>query len=422
MTAQRDILVVEDDEAIATGLSLNLRLAGHRATVAGDGDLALTAIAERAFDLVLLDINLPRKNGLDVLAALRGADNFVPVIVLSARDGEYDKVAALRLGADDYVTKPFALAELLARVDAVLRRAQAVAAAPPVAAPERRRDDAVRRRHRRSGAAHGHARRRAGQADPPRVRAAAVLRAPPGSGGVAPAPARAVWGQSAGTPRTIDNFVGQLRKRLELDPEHPPTSSRSAARATASIRRPTQATSPPWPRRSSPRSCAVRCRATSVYEDDHVLAFLDIFPLSRGHTLVIPKEPAATLDQLSDDAAAAIGRVLPRIARAVHEGVSAPPRSTSCRTTARSPTRRSSTSTSTSSRSFDGDGAGLGLGVGWPRQQAGRRRRRRWPRRSPRRSDEAPDDDRARGGDVAVVAARARCRRTWARPSTASST
>ena len=130
MTAQRDILVVEDDEAIATGLSLNLRLAGHRATVAGDGDAALAAIAERAFDLVLLDINLPRKNGLDVLAALRGADNFVPVIVLSARDGEYDKVAALRLGADDYVTKPFALAELLARVDAVLRRAQAVAAAP----------------------------------------------------------------------------------------------------------------------------------------------------------------------------------------------------------------------------------------------------------------------------------------------------
>lgn len=222
MTSQRDILVVEDDEAIATGLSLNLRLAGHRATVAGDGDLALTAIAERAFDLVLLDINLPRKNGLDVLAALRGADNFVPVIVLSARDGEYDKVAALRLGADDYVTKPFALAELLARVDAVLRRAQAVAAAPPVAAPEpaaatmRFADvtvDPVQRTVVRAGEA---------------VKLTHLefelllffVRHP------AQAVSRqhllaAVWGQTAGTPRTIDNFVGQLRKRLEVDPERP---------------------------------------------------------------------------------------------------------------------------------------------------------------------------------------------------------
>ena len=222
MTAQRDILVVEDDEAIATGLSLNLRLAGHRATVAGDGDLALAAIAERAFDLVLLDINLPRKNGLDVLAALRGADNFVPVIVLSARDGEYDKVAALRLGADDYVTKPFALAELLARVDAVLRRAQAVAAVPPVAAPEptaatmRFADvtvDPVQRTVVRGGEL---------------IKLTHLefelllffVRHP------AQAVSRqhllaAVWGQTAGTPRTIDNFVGQLRKRLEVDPERP---------------------------------------------------------------------------------------------------------------------------------------------------------------------------------------------------------
>ncbi|MBL8625035.1 MAG: response regulator transcription factor [Myxococcales bacterium] len=222
MTTPRDILVVEDDEAIATGLSLNLRLAGHRATVAGDGDAALTAIAERAFDLVLLDINLPRKNGLDVLAALRGADNFVPVIVLSARDGEYDKVAALRLGADDYVTKPFALAELLARVDAVLRRAQAVAAAPPVAAPEptaatmRFADvtvDPVQRTVVRAG-------------EPIKLTHLEFelllffVRHP------AQAVSRqhllaAVWGQTAGTPRTIDNFVGQLRKRLEVDPERP---------------------------------------------------------------------------------------------------------------------------------------------------------------------------------------------------------
>ncbi len=134
MTDER-ILIVEDDEAIATGLSLNLKLAGRAASIARDGDEAIRAASAEDFALVLLDINLPKKNGLEVLAALRAADNLVPVIVLSARDGEFDKVAALRLGADDYVTKPFALAELLARVDAVLRRAQSTTAPTPIPPP-----------------------------------------------------------------------------------------------------------------------------------------------------------------------------------------------------------------------------------------------------------------------------------------------
>jgi len=218
----REILVVEDDEAIATGLSLNLRLAGHQTTVVGDGVAALETIGSRELDLVLLDINLPRKNGLDVLAAVREADNLVPVIVLSARDGEYDKVAALRLGADDYVTKPFALAELLARIDAVLRRSntpaqvEAEAIAVEVGDVVRFADvviDHTRRTVTRAGApvklTHlefellwyfvGH---------PQQVIARQKL-------------LNLVWGQSVGSPRTVDNFVGQLRKRLEPDPEHP---------------------------------------------------------------------------------------------------------------------------------------------------------------------------------------------------------
>src|SRR5262245_348413 len=219
---ENDILIVEDDEAIATGLALNLRLAGHTATVAVDGADALEAVSDRDFDLILLDINLPRRNGLEVLQALREADNFVPVIVVSAREGEFDKVAALRLGADDYVTKPFALAELLARIDAVLRRAQVALATEPVEVP----------------ATAGH---RLGFGDvvvdvsqrvvtriaepvklthlefellvflvrhPQQVFPRAQL-------------LRLVWGQTAGTPRTVDNFVGQLRKRLEPDPETP---------------------------------------------------------------------------------------------------------------------------------------------------------------------------------------------------------
>ena len=130
------ILIVEDDDAIATGLALNLKLAGLRDRIARDGEAARRADRRaRDFALVLLDINLPKRNGLEVLRALRDADNLVPVIVLSAREGEFDKVAALRLGADDYVTKPFALAELLARIEAVLRRASQPAVAAPADPP-----------------------------------------------------------------------------------------------------------------------------------------------------------------------------------------------------------------------------------------------------------------------------------------------
>jgi two-component system alkaline phosphatase synthesis response regulator PhoP len=118
------VTVVEDDAAIAEGLALNLKLQGYRSTVVGDGEAAYQIIKETHPDLVLLDITLPKQSGVWVLDRLREDGDHVPVIVLSARQNEFDKVAALRLGADDYVTKPFALAELLARIAAVLRRAQ----------------------------------------------------------------------------------------------------------------------------------------------------------------------------------------------------------------------------------------------------------------------------------------------------------
>ena len=86
------ILIVEDDDAIATGLALNLKLAGHATSIARDGEDALRQAEAEDFALVLLDINLPKKNGLEVLSTLRATDNLVPVIVLSARGGEFDKV------------------------------------------------------------------------------------------------------------------------------------------------------------------------------------------------------------------------------------------------------------------------------------------------------------------------------------------
>ena len=207
-------------------MSLNLRLAGHTSTIARDGEDALTAVEEREFDLLLLDLNLPRKNGLEVLAALRDADNLVPVIVLSARDDEVDKVAALRLGADDYVTKPFALAELLARIDAVLRRfaPSTPPPEPPPSVPEPGPEpgqlgwgdvvvDTAQRTATRGG--------KAVKLTHLEFELLAFLVRHPHHVFSRNRLLNLVWGQSAGSPRTVDNFVGQLRKRFEDDPEHP---------------------------------------------------------------------------------------------------------------------------------------------------------------------------------------------------------
>lgn len=212
------ILVVEDDEAIATGLALNLKLAGRTAVIARDGEEAITQVAAHEFSLVLLDINLPKKNGLEVLAALRASDNVVPVIVLSARDGEYDKVAALRLGADDYVTKPFALAELLARIDAVLRRSTVAVAPPPINVGDPLTfDDVTIDCAQRVVTVSGSEIKLTHLEfellvffvrHPNQVFSRSHLFS-------------LVWGQSAGSVRTVDNFVGQLRKRFERDPDEP---------------------------------------------------------------------------------------------------------------------------------------------------------------------------------------------------------
>lgn len=212
--SQAEILIVEDDEAIATGLALNLKLEGYRSTTVHDGQEAVGAIESLSPDLVLLDISLPHKNGLDLLREVRSAGNQVPVIVLSAREGEYDKVAALRLGADDYVTKPFALAELMARVQAVLRRSRPAETDTrmirfsdvEIAVAERtvtRGGQGVKLTHLEFELLLFLVER------PSRVFSREQL-------------LREVWGVSHnGSRRTVDNFVAQLRGKLEADPEQP---------------------------------------------------------------------------------------------------------------------------------------------------------------------------------------------------------
>ena len=215
MTAKTHILIAEDDQAIATGLAMNLELEGYRASLAEDGEVAAQILAsDDPPDLILLDINMPRKDGLELLSEIRAAKRRTPVIVLSARLGEADKVAALRLGADDYVTKPFALAELMARITAVLRRAGAASIDSRQGTTEfgEVHIDRAARTARKGGRdlalTHLEFQLLCFFLDnPDQVLERDTL-------------LREVWGTS-GSQRTVDNFVGQLRAKLEDNPESP---------------------------------------------------------------------------------------------------------------------------------------------------------------------------------------------------------
>ncbi|MFC2160826.1 response regulator transcription factor [Acidobacteriota bacterium] len=116
------ILVVEDEPTIATGLRDDLELEGYRAEVVEDGLVAVQRILDGEFDLILLDVMLPGMEGFDVCRQVRSKGNQVPIIMLTAKGQEVDRVVGLEIGADDYVTKPFSRRELLARIKAVLRR------------------------------------------------------------------------------------------------------------------------------------------------------------------------------------------------------------------------------------------------------------------------------------------------------------
>lgn len=210
------ILLVEDDEAIAQGLALNLKLEGFVPITVYDGEAALAAIEEHRPDLILLDISLPKKNGLEVLSQTREAGDTTPVIVLSARQNEVDKVSALRLGADDYVTKPFGVAELMARIDAVLRR---LVKPGPGEEPEilRYADveiDLTTRQVHRAGelVSMTHL----------EFELLTFLIRHPGRVFSREKLLQSVWGvHYRSSPRTVDNFVGQLRSKLEVRPDKP---------------------------------------------------------------------------------------------------------------------------------------------------------------------------------------------------------
>jgi two-component system, OmpR family, alkaline phosphatase synthesis response regulator PhoP len=212
---EKRILVVEDDESITLGLRMNLEAEGYSVTVAVDGDEALAAVRENPPALVILDVMLPRVNGFEVLRILRREGLTMPVVMLSARGAEMDKVMGLELGAEDYITKPFGLAELLARVKAVLRRDAMVRADAKqlLRAGEIEIDTAARRVLR------------GGQIVSLTATEFDVLMCLVDARGrvlTRDQILARVWGPGHhGTLRTIDNFVLQLRNKLEADPAAP---------------------------------------------------------------------------------------------------------------------------------------------------------------------------------------------------------
>lgn len=200
------ILVVEDECTLREGLAMNLRLRGYNAITAADGEEGLCKALDLHPDLILLDIMLPKWSGLDLLEELRKRRNTAAVLILSARKKTADKVEGLRLGADDYLSKPFDLPELMARVDALLRRQSAEKTSPRLTAGDLVLDPAARTVHLQ------------GKKIPLSAKEFDLLRL------LASSPGRVftremileeVWGwRYEGTTRTVDNFIAALRKKL----------------------------------------------------------------------------------------------------------------------------------------------------------------------------------------------------------------
>jgi DNA-binding response OmpR family regulator len=205
------ILVIEDDASIRKGLELNLSVEGFNVISASDGSEGLALAKSRAPDVVVLDLSLPKLDGLSILRAIRRTDTETPVLILSARGQEQSKVEGLSLGADDYITKPFGLAELLARVHAALRRAGRGANTRSFgdvkvdlkARRVQKNDEEVELTSREFDLL------RHFLLHPEVALSREQLM-------------QAVWGiDYFGTARTVDNFIVRLREKLEDDPQNP---------------------------------------------------------------------------------------------------------------------------------------------------------------------------------------------------------
>lgn len=206
------ILVVEDDLSILTGLSMSLRYEGFEVLQAQDGKVGLQKALDEAPDLIVLDIMMPQLNGYEVMEELRKRESKTPVIVLSARGQERDKITGLDLGADDYLVKPFSLQELLARIRSVLRRRDRDE--PQWLSFDDTRIDLRSKTVTRAGVAV--------ELTAQEFKLLAHFVGNPGRTFSRDELLSAAWGYGyEGTARTVDNFVSQLRAKFEKAPDEP---------------------------------------------------------------------------------------------------------------------------------------------------------------------------------------------------------
>ena len=210
------ILLVDDEDAVQKLLAYPLERDGFRVVQARDGEEALARFAQEPVDLVVLDVMLPKLDGLEVCKRLR-ASSTVPIIMLTARDDELDKVLGLELGADDYITKPFSIREFRSRVRALLRRA----AIPTFGREE---DETIERDGLRIDVGHRdvHVGQRAVQLTYVEFELLRTMAASPGRVFSREMLLQALWGGSDyREPRTIDVHVRHLREKIEEEPREP---------------------------------------------------------------------------------------------------------------------------------------------------------------------------------------------------------
>jgi len=211
---QEMVLVVEDDPTLRLGLTKTLRSEGFRVEVAKDGREGTDKALKELPDLVLLDVMLPEKNGFEVCEDIRAIDPDVPIIFLTAKGEEEDKVRGLKLGADDYMVKPFGVAELIARVDAALRRSR-----------RKERELAVLEIGETRIDFKSHSVTKRGESLEITALEMKLLRFLSKHEGELVSRQRildGVWGADYfGTDRTVDNFITRLRQKLEDDPKNP---------------------------------------------------------------------------------------------------------------------------------------------------------------------------------------------------------
>lgn len=211
-TSLARVLVVDDEPQIRRALATNLRARGYEVDLAEDGEQALQMAADRRPDVVILDLGLPGIDGLDVIAGLRGWTQ-VPIVVLSVRDGESDKVDALDAGADDYVTKPFGMSELLARLRAATRRVAPTEEAATVQTRHFTVDLADRRVLRDGQDVH---------LTPTEWGVVETLVRHPGRLVTQRQLLQAVWGPHYGTETGyLRVYLARIRQKLEPDPSRP---------------------------------------------------------------------------------------------------------------------------------------------------------------------------------------------------------